>query len=54
MGLGRGPTTDDEVFSLSADFECFRKKGEGLGRGPLMMMKDYLFPMISMFYEGAH
>ena len=34
VGLGRGPTTDDEVFSVSVDFKCIRKKGEGLGRGP--------------------
>ena len=25
MGLGKGPTNDDERFSVSADLKCFRK-----------------------------
>ena len=67
FGAGRGPTNDDEGFSVSADLKCFRKgptnddvaffvsacfkcfrKGVwGWGRGPLMMMKDSLFLLIS-------
>ena len=49
MGLGRGPTNDDEGFFVSADFECFRKRVWGQGRSPLIMMKDSLFLLISMF-----
>ena len=42
-----GLTTDDEAFSVSADFKCSRKKVEGLERGPTNEMKNYLFPLIS-------
>ena len=31
MELGRGPINDDEGFSVSADFKCFRK---AVWRGP--------------------
>ena len=47
MGLGRRPTTDDEAFSVSADFKCFRKGVIDQGWGPLMMMKDSFFLVIS-------
>ena len=47
MGLGRGPTNDDEGFFVSADFKCFRKWVWSLGRGPLTMVKDSLFLLIS-------
>ena len=42
MGLGGGPS-----FFVSADFKRFRKGVWGWGRGPLMMMKDSLFLLIS-------
>ena len=41
--LGRGPTNDDEGYSVSAGFKCFRKWVWGLGRGPLTIVKDSLF-----------
>ena len=47
MGPGKGPTNDDEGFFVYADFKCFRK-GCGAARGgPLMMVKDHLFLLIS-------
>ena len=61
VGLGRGPNNDDEGFFVSADFKCFRKWVWGLGRGPLTMVKDSLFLLISNVlgrgcgaWEGAH
>ena len=60
-GPGRGPNNDDEGFFVSADFKCFRKGMWGWGGGPLMMMKDSLFLLISNVLgrgcgdgEGAH
>ena len=47
VGLGRGPTNDDEGFFISVDFKCFRKDVWGWGGGPLMMLKDSLFLLIS-------
>ena len=47
VGLRRGPTNDDEVFFVSAYFKRFRKGECGWGGGPLMMMKDSLFLLIS-------
>ena len=47
MGLGRGPSNDDEGSSVSADLKCFRKGVWGWGGGPLMMVKDSLFLLIS-------
>ena len=49
MGLGRGPTNDDEGFFVSVDFKCFRKGVGSWGGGPQMMMKDYVFLQISNF-----
>ena len=61
VGPGRGPTDDDDGFSVSADFKCFRKGVWGWGGGPLMMAKDSLFLLISNVLErecgageGAH
>ena len=45
--LRREPTNDDEGISVSADFKCFRKGVLGWGGGPLMMVKDSLFLLIS-------
>ena len=45
--LGRGPSNDDEGISVSADFQCFRKRVWGWGGGPLMMVKDSVFLLIS-------
>ena len=47
MGLGRGPNNDGQGFFVSADFKCFRNGVWGLGGGPIMMMKDSLFLLIS-------
>ena len=47
MGLWRGPTNDNEGFFVSADFKCVRKRVWGWRGGPLMMMKDSLFLLIS-------
>ena len=47
MGHGRGPNNDDEGLFVSAEFKCFRKGVWGWGRGPIMMMKDSLFLLIS-------
>ena len=47
VGLGRGPTNDGEGFFVSAHFKCFRNGVWGKGGGPLMMMKDSLFLLIS-------
>ena len=59
--MGRGPTDDDEGNSVSADVKCFREWVWGLGGGPLMMMKESLFLLISNIPgrgcgagEGAH
>ena len=41
-----GPTNDDG-FSVSADFKCFRNGLWGWGGGPQMNMKDSLFLLIS-------
>ena len=46
-GTRRGPTNDDDEFSVSAGVRCFRKGVWGWGGGPLMMMKDSLFLLIS-------
>ena len=46
MGPGRGPINDDEGFFVSDEFKCFRR-GWGWGSGPLMMVKDSLFLLIS-------
>ena len=46
-GAGRGPTGNDEEFLVFADFKCFRKDVYGWGGGPLMMLKDSLFLLIS-------
>ena len=58
---GRGPINYDEGFFVSVDFKCFRKGILGRGGGPLMMMKDSLFLLISNVLgrgcgagEGAH
>ena len=53
MGLGRGPTNDDEGFFVSADFKCFRKKVWGWGGGPLMNMKDFFLFLLIYSYQGA-
>ena len=45
-GAGRGPNNDDEGFLVSTDFECF-SKGVGSEGGPIMMLKDSLFLLIS-------
>ena len=47
MGIGRGPPNDGEGFIVSADFECFRKGVWGKGEGPVVMIKDSLFLLIS-------
>ena len=47
MGLGRGPSNDDEGFFVSAAFKCLRKRVWGWEGVPLMMMKDSLFLLIS-------
>ena len=47
VGLGRGPSTDDATFFVSADFKCFRKGVWVWGGGPLMMMKESPFLLIS-------
>ena len=59
--LSREPTNDDERSSVSADFKCYRKGVLGWGGGPLMMMKNSLFLLISNVLgrgcgdgEGAH
>ena len=61
MGLGKGPIIDAEGFFVSADFNCFRKGVWGWGSGPLMIVKDSLFLLISTVLrrgceagEGAH
>ena len=46
MGLGRGPTNDDEEFSVSAVFKCFRKGMRDWG-GPLMKIKNSLLLQFS-------
>ena len=46
-GAGEGPGQDDEGISVSADFRCFRKGVWGWGGGPVMMMKESLFLLIS-------
>ena len=46
-GTVRGPTSHDEGFFVSADFKCFRKGVWGLGGGPLIMMEEFLFLLIS-------
>ena len=46
--MGQGPINDDEGYFVSADFKCFRSVGGlGLGGGPIMMIKDSLFLLIS-------
>ena len=50
VGLGRGPTNDDEEFYVSSNFKCFRKEMWGWGGSPLMMMKDFLSLLISNVY----
>ena len=44
---GEGATNNDKGFIVSADFKCFRKGVWGWGGGPLMMVKDSLFLLIS-------
>ena len=51
--LGRGPTKDDEEFSIFVVFKCFRKGVWGWGGGPLTMVKDSLFLVISNVHEGS-
>ena len=46
-GPGRGPNNDDEGFFVSADFNCFRRGVWGSGSGPLMVVKDSFFLLIS-------
>ena len=47
VGMGRGPTIDGEGLIVSADFKSFRKGVWGWGGGPLMMMNNSLFLLIS-------
>ena len=47
VGLGRGPTNDDEGFFVSSDFKCFRKEMWGWGGGQVMVMKDSLSLLLS-------
>ena len=47
LELERGPTNDNEGFSISADFKCFRKRKWSWGGVPLMIIKDSLFLLIS-------
>ena len=51
MRLGKGATNDVEGFFVSIDFKYFRKGVCGWGRGPLMMVKDYLFQLILYVLE---
>ena len=59
--LRREPTNDGKGFFVSADFKCFKKGVWGWVGRPLMMVKDYLFLLISNDLErecrageGAH
>ena len=45
-GARRGPTYDDERYFVYTDFKRFGR-GAGPRGGPLMMMKDSLFLLIS-------
>ena len=61
MGPWGGATNDDEGFFVSTDYKCFMKAVCGQEGGPLMMVKDSLFPLISNVLgrrcrarEGAH
>ena len=47
MGLGRGANNDGQGFFVSALSKSFRKGVWGWGGGPIMMMKDSLFLLIS-------
>ena len=47
VGLGRGPTNDDERISVSADLKFLRKGMWGWGGDLLMTVKDFLFLLIS-------
>ena len=60
-GRRRGANNDDERFFVSADFKYFRKGVWGRGGGPVMMMKESLFLLVSndlgcgcVAGEGAH
>ena len=60
MGLGIGPSNDDEGFFVSADFKCFRKGCEP-GKGPNNDDKGFFVFLISTVSgrgcgakEGAH
>ena len=48
-----GLINDDKGFFVSADFKRFRKGVWGRGRGPLMMMKDSLFLLVSNVLGSA-
>ena len=61
VGLGRGPTNDVEGFLVSAHFKYFGNGVRGLGGGPVMMMKESVFLLVSNVLgtrcgagEGAH
>ena len=47
VGLWKGPSNDGQGFFVSTDFKCFRKEVWGYGGGPLMMVRDSLFLLIS-------
>ena len=53
MGLGIGPSNDDEGFFVSADFNCFRKGCEP-GKGPNNDDKGFfVFADFNCFRKGV-